>query len=705
MERYIGVAAMCIVAGVLAAFIHRLLGDSDKFCIKNVYFYSIINYSAMSFVKTLLGMGRRTLFDSFLGIEKRTYLHYGLALVVLSVIFPIIIRAVFGKERRNIFLKYFGSTFSFIAGILFLCIGQITNIWCFAICSGSLVFSLIIMFAVKRDAEFHEAKKKKERALFFVPIMLLWTITVIIFEPNQLLLGNLEEFSIPYFSILGILLAEGVLLTVLYVLIGMFILSDNQLKAFGAFVFGVSIAGYIQGNFLNGEMIVMDGTVQRWTGSQKMINGVIWIAIILAAFFVVYNVRHQKICKKVVQILCGYICLMQILTLTVLVISADFPDEENEFVLTTNRMLELDKENNVVVFVLDWFDRQIMDDIVEQDPKFVTKLKDFTDYKDTTSCYAYTSLSIPYMLTGVDWEYGMTSAEYCQYAYENSRFLQDMETLNYSLGIYTGSAYVGDAVKDKLINYSDEVIKTLGYKKAFDVMNRTSKYKMAPFAAKQIYFYTTDEIAGIVVNSGEYSIENDIIFHNNLQKNKLSLDTSSGYAGAFRFYHLKGAHPLFTMNEEFEEVPENGTQLSQSKGALKIVYEYLDEMKNLGVYDNATIIITADHGQNRSVMKESYLDTDYDMTSTPILFVKLPNERHADGPVNSTAPVSHTEFMAAVMGAVGGEAQKYGQTFSQIDVNEKRERIFTYVLPPDKHYRKYVINGNSNNPESWKQVE
>ena len=131
----------------------------------------------------------------------------------------------------------------------------------------------------------------------------------------------------------------------------------------------------------------------------------------------------------------------------------------------------------------------------------------------------------------------------------------------------------------------------------------------------------------------------------------------------------------------------------------------MDEMKKLGIYDNATIIITADHGQNTNVMKESEVDTDYDMTSTPILFVKLAGEQHEERFVNSTAPVSHTDFMATVIKAVGGDAQQYGRTFSQIDSNEGRERIFTYVTPPDKKYKKYIINGDSNDSASWTESE
>lgn len=705
MEQYAGVIALCIVPGILAAFVHKKCAEYDEFDIKNIYYYSIINCCVMSFLKMALGDGGRTIFSSFHLIEGKTYLHYGVPLVILALILPMMISRILGNHKRNELLKHFGSTFSFLVGIVFLGIGEITNIHCVIIAICSLVFSVIVLFFGKEAVKFSVTETKKERIGFLLPIILLWTITVLIFEPNQLLLHNLEEFTIPYDDFFCILLVEGIILAVIYMLMGVFILSDRQFKAFGTIIFGVCVAGYIQGNFLNGDMLLMDGTVQTWTNMQKIMNSILWIAMIAVAFFINYNGRHRTACKRVVQCVCIYISLMQVLSLIFMIVTTEFPKKENEFVLTTTGMLELNQKNNVVVFVLDWFDRQIMDDILEQDPQFTDNLKDFTDYTNTTSCYAYTSLAVPYLLTGVEWEYGMDAKTYCDYAYENSSLLHDIQNENYSIGIYTGSEYVGTSVNNMILNYSNVFTQTLGYKKAFDVMNNTSKYKMAPFAAKQLYFYTTDDIRQIVINSGEYSIDNDIIFHDELSRNKLSVDDSDAYNGAFRFYHLKGAHPLFTMNEAFEEVEENGTQLSQSRGAIKLVYQYIEEMKKLGVYDSATIIITADHGQNRSVMKKTEIAGSYGMTSTPILYVKLSGEHYENGPKTSTAPVSHTEFMATVAQAVGADERNYGRTFAQVPENEERNREFTYVMLPDKKYKKYVIRGDANDAADWILVE
>lgn len=709
MERYIGVLAMCILPGVLAAFIHMFAMDNtDKHVrTKNIYFYAMIFYGIMSIVKTVLGEGEKTLFSSFTDMERSTYLHYGIPLFLLAFVIPVLLKIIFKKEKAHLLIDMFTSIVSFIAGIQFLISGVIYSNFYIAACCIALLISCVWTLWFAKGVQFYHKEKAKDRIVFILPIMLLWTVTVMIFEPNQLLLNSLDEFTIPYFSFLGVMLLEAAAFFAVYVLIGVFILSDRLLKAFGTVVFALSVAGYIQGNFLNGEMLLMDGTVQVWSSAQKIGNGILWLVLIAAVIFLIYNSRYRKICKNIVQIVCIYICLMQILSLTYLIAVTDFPKEENEYVLTTNSMLEIDGENNVIVFVLDWFDRQIMDDILSELPDFTKNLKDFTDYTNTTSRYAFTSMSIPYLLTGVDWEYGMDSKEYHKYAYDNSTLLDDILAKNYSLGVYTESSCVENDVKQKFLNYSNQTVKQLGYKKAFYTMNNASKYKMAPFAAKQLYFYTTDDIAEILVNSGEYVTSNDLIFHDMLSKDKLSVDNSGDYAGAFRFYHLKGAHTPPNMNDLFEETKEGGVFLSQARGALKITYEYIDEMKRLGVYDNATIIITADHGQNLNVMKkaeEPKYDPSYDMTSTPILFVKLPNEIHEEGPVVNTAPVSHTEFAAAIMDAVGGDYTKYGRTFEQIKESEDRERMFDFFVSSKGTYRQYIINGDANDAASWNLV-
>ena len=161
------------------------------------------------------------------------------------------------------------------------------------------------------------------------------------------------------------------------------------------------------------------------------------------------------------------------------------------------------------------------------------------------------------------------------------------------------------------------------------------------------------------------------------------------------------------MDDGFRRVEDNiwathdGNQISQSRGALKIVYEYIQNMKKLGIYDDATIIITADHGQNLHIGEKSINLDDCELTSNPILYVKLPNE-HNDKVKYSNAPVSHTEFAATVINAVGGNADLYGRMFNQISEDESRERVFIFN---GDIYQKYLISGDVNDISFWKLIE
>ena len=77
-----------------------------------------------------------------------------------------------------------------------------------------------------------------------------------------------------------------------------------------------------------------------------------------------------------------------------------------------------------------------------------------------------------------------------------------------------------------------------------------------------------------------------------LRQKGLSLDKNSNY---FIVQHLQGTH-LFT-TDEFGYNKEDATLEETAKGCMVVMEEYINQLKQLGVYDDATIIITADHGR------------------------------------------------------------------------------------------------------------
>lgn len=268
----------------------------------------------------------------------------------------------------------------------------------------------------------------------------------------------------------------------LYFLCGIFP-DEHTGKVFSRILFALTLAGYLQNMFLNGYMVQMDGTVQTWSAGLRFANSVIWLVII--AGILTAGARLRGKADKIYKMVCIYIGLIQIVSLGVLIVtSEDIAKVQDTYgagrvQLTSDGIFELACADNVVVFILDWYDEQILEQILQEDSDFLAPLDGFTCYTNASSLYAYTSMAIPYLLTGVEWEYDMSWREYRLYAYANSNVFADMEDMGYHMEIYTDAEYLTDDALQKVSN-SDSVKYKLNIPDQLYVMTKTAKYQMAP---------------------------------------------------------------------------------------------------------------------------------------------------------------------------------------------------------------------------------
>ena len=101
----------------------------------------------------------------------------------------------------------------------------------------------------------------------------------------------------------------------------------------------------------------------------------------------------------------------------------------------------------------------------------------------------------------------------------------------------------------------------------------------------------------------------DQAFHRHL----LAESRIGKYPAVFKYLHLQGGHENITINENMERV-KGGLKYKQLRGSLRNFEELLKQLKTLGLYDNATILLVGDHTEC------------YDIQN--IAFVKRKNERH-----------------------------------------------------------------------------
>ena len=187
---------------------------------------------------------------------------------------------------------------------------------------------------------------------------------------------------------------------------------------------------------------------------------------------------------------------------------------------------------------------------------------------------------------------------------------------------------------------------------------------MVPFALKQQYRYYSGDVFNLAESNEVWNIDNDFPFYNSLIQNGVKINNELN--NSFRFFHMRGPHVPCYLSEDikYEPTGKEVTPTQQGRGSLKIVFEYIEQMKELGVYDDATIIITADHGRG-DLLDSDKTSGNPDRTSRPIFIVKKPNEKSETMRV-SDAPVSQAELMPTILEAVGADRERYGRTFEEI---------------------------------------
>lgn len=695
-----GIIILIVVLGIISGMICYILDKKQQSLksiidyVRYIVFFSLFNYFVLSAVKTILGSGQDTLLESFWDILPMTYIHYGIPLLVFAIVFPIIFKKLF-KGTELYIVRNFDFCISLVLIIQLLCLVTISNLNFDIVYAVSAAFAVISIFTKFKELVYLEKADYKESVKKAVPIVGFLVIMLGIYYPNELYLNNLDDFQLPYGQYFFILLIGSLIIGALIIICGVLLLPKKVYNISLLVIFGVGIAGYLQSMFLNGKLQSLTGEEQVWQISQKIVNIVIWLVIISVLVFLGYK---KETLAKLYRTLCVYLILIQLATFGYLFLTTDRSGNNNQAAMTTEGSLELARGNNILIFILDRFDISVLQKMMSEDEEFFTPLSDFTLYENMTSEFARTGRSIAYLLSGTTWNEDIeknSEGGYPGYAYNNSNLLETIKKQNYNMGLYSLLGHLPDNVSDLAVNYSDNVGRNCDILETMNTMWRTSLYRIVPFAFKNKYSYYTSDIVKLADSDDVWSIENDIPFYNNIVKTGLSINED--YENAFRFYHMKGAHEPFQMSEDikYDSTGRNSSIYSQSKGSLKIVYEYLCQLKELGKYDDSLIIITSDHGQGINYDKETNVP---DRTSGPIFMMKQPNEKSDRMKVNDK-PVSQAQLKPTLLKAVGVEWKEYGKTFDEITDSDNPVRNYNDIT--EDHIIQYEIRGKDTDINSW----
>ena len=285
---------------------------------------------------------------------------------------------------------------------------------------------------------------------------------------------------------------------------------------------------------------------------------------------------------------------------------------------STEKNLNLISDNkNYLVFLVDAVDSVNFDRIVKGNSEYQLALKDFSYFPDTVSGYAFTRDSIPFIFSG-KWNKNETSfPEYSTTAFDNSEFFDRLSKNDYNKNFYDLD-FIWNSAKafdfDNIIAVERNPKKRVLFKQEI----KYYLYKAMPFPLKRFSKIDTLDFSA-TQSPQEYSRFNcsDVNFYHNYLRQPL-LKTNQKY---FQYIHIEGGHVPFDVNKDVEQLANSdGTYEDKLEATMKIIDVYLQRLKDNDAYDNATIVILADHG---------YWYADSADRSNPVLYVKGQNEKHS----------------------------------------------------------------------------
>ncbi len=570
----------------------------------------------------------------------------------------------------------------------------------------------------------------KERALYGFFAALFFTFTIFFVAPLEIVAGSASSLIYGLSDVWWILIAPG-LGMIAFITLVLTILRGRAFNIALLLVVAVGLCAYVQALVLNYGLPAADGATIVWADHMVMqvVSSIVWIALIVGAL--TFSIVRARRAQGVAAIVSVFLVVVQAVGLASLAIAPSNGAGEGaqasaggKVVMTEDQLFTVNPNHNVIVFILDTYDTSYLTSVLNRNPDALKDFTGFVNYENATSAMIPTRFAIPEMMTGQMPSFSEAFSTYKLERYARSSFLDDIHNANYSIGLYTDSLTIGQlsaaeqyGITSKTVNMHDLPDSMMNIQGTLYSLYQMGLYRDVLWPFKWAFWYYTDQInQSLTLYRDEAPPEetiyvmDDIRYYNRLRDIGLSLEDGD-YDGAFRFIHLLGSHYPFNYDEEVNDLGEdNSDVIKQSAGALRIVGEYIADLKKLGVYENTTIIVTADHGYWTITLDP------IEETSTPIMFVKPEQTtEESEQPIYvDEKPVSHLDLQPTVLDAMGLDYTEYRtrsewagfSMFRYIDSSRKRYYLTTDSEPDltEVQFREYLIDGNALNWDNWSET-
>ncbi|MDR1799491.1 MAG: sulfatase-like hydrolase/transferase [Bifidobacteriaceae bacterium] len=470
-------------------------------------------------------------------------------------------------------------------------------------------------------------------------------------------------------------------------------------------VLGLTLAAWVQASFMNGGYGALTGEEVRphRAALTMTVNTLVWL-VLLALPWLLWRVNRPA--WRVVAWMFPALVLAGG-TVSLLLTSSDSlfgaaPKDDGK-ALTYQGAFEVSSTANQYIFLLDMMDWQFVQDIVAEDPDFFSsQLDGFTQFDNFIANHNHTFPSEVAILTGQEFDYSYPVEEYYARAYRDSTFLPALRAAGYSTNLYATNRYAYHEIEDVewLADNVNQVAIDTDHWGILKGMSKLAAFRYAPGLAKPAIWFTPEDFGRAPTLSdqpipftNDAAVDN-IAFHTRMEANGLTVGSAQP---RFMYFHLYGAHTPAMMNAQIEAVPRGSVSLvEQAKGAFQIVFDYIAELKRLGVYEDATIVITADHGE--------FFSPPLETPHLSALFVK-PAGAAGTPLAYSDAPTQPSNIRATLLADAGLANPEGVPTVFELASDAAVVRDFWFRPDREDYQEHWQVIGDARDFANWHYVD
>jgi len=537
---------------------------------------------------------------------------------------------------------------------------------------------------------------------------LLISTNLCLFAPFEILSSNPAEFDVTFGAVLPVLIAAALVLAALITAPGLLV--PRRFRAgTSAALLAVGVLLWIQGSFLRWGYGEFAGAGIEWAAFpwQGWVDVAVWIAVLVLA------VHFRRRISRNVSFLALALILIQSGLLVARAIAG--PDSaaspglarvgEDTPASVPTTLCQLSSSRNVFHILMDGFQSDVFMELVAEEG-LEGALDGFVVFPGNISTGSRTVLSVPSVFSTNVYSGEETEAEYFRKAAAGS-FHYFLDKRGYAVNLIPHVSMNAPPGANYFVppaTYASP--RRVRLMQASTYLIDVSMFRQFPQFLKRVVFNDQNWRLSTLVGSppSHVSFHQKAFFRDYM--NRLEVADSRP---AYHFVHLMPPHgPYVTLadgsyaDKALPNTREN--YKNEARYILRMFVDFLDRLKDLGVYDSSVILLHGDHGAGFPAVGNTTTDSRISWMST-LMVLKTFDAR---APLRvSTAQTSLTDIPATLLGLLGIEHPYPGDSVLELDPAQDRVRRVTLV--PNQSARepivhRWMVRGNASDSTSWRQM-